>query len=59
MGERTLRRLLVIGSAAIVKRWQGAAHRRAHDWNRCWRKPRMLMIVALANKMARIAWRCS
>lgn len=57
MGERTLRRLLVIGAAAVVKQ---AARRGAPKGS--WleqmlaRKPRMLVIVALANKIARIVW---
>src|SRR6186713_2631059 len=41
MGERTLRRLLIIGSSAVVLQA---------------RKPRMLVTVALANKTARIVW---
>ncbi len=57
MGERTLRRLLIIGSSAVV---QQASKRGAAKGS--WleqmlaRKPRMLVTVALANKMARIAW---
>jgi transposase len=57
MGERTLRRLLIIGSAAVVLH---AAKRGAPPGS--WleqmlaRKPRMLVIVALANKTARIVW---
>ena len=57
MGERTLRRLLVIGASSVVRH---AAHRGAPEGS--WlarmlaRKPRMLVTVALANKMARIAW---
>jgi transposase len=57
MGERTLRRLLIIGSSAVV---QQASKRGAPKGS--WleqmlaRKPRMLVIVALANKMARIIW---
>jgi transposase len=57
MGERTLRRLLIIGSSAVVKQ---AAKRGAPKGS--WleqmlvRKPRMLVTVALANKMARIVW---
>lgn len=57
MGQRDLRRLLIIGAASVV-RW--AIHRGARQ--RGWlgqmlaRKPRMLVTVALANKMARIAW---
>ena len=57
MGERTLRRLLIIGASAVVRH----ASRRTlpvGSWlaQMLARKPRMLVIVALANKMARIAW---
>lgn len=56
MGERTLRRLLIIGASAAV-RW---AKRKAssNPWlmNMLNRKPPMLVTVALANKMARIVW---
>jgi len=57
MGERTLRRLLIIGSSAVVRH---ASKRGAPKGS--WleqmlaRKPRMLVTVALANKMARIVW---
>nr|WP_249804634.1 IS110 family transposase [Bradyrhizobium sp. 23] len=57
MGERTLRRLLIIGSSAVV---QQASKRGAPkgSWleRMLTRKPRMLVTVALANKMARIVW---
>jgi len=57
MGERTLRRLLIIGASSVVRKAlrQGIA---AESWlgRMLARKPRMLVIVALANKMARIAW---
>ena len=57
MGERTLRRLLIIGSAAVVLH---AAKRGAPrgSWleQMLARKPRMLVTVALANKTARIVW---
>ena len=56
-GERTLRRLLVIGASAVIKQalLRGAP---AGSWlaQMLARKPRMLVAVALANKMARIAW---
>jgi transposase len=57
MGERTIPRLLIIGAAAAIHR----AVRRGvppTTWlgRMLARKPRMLVIVALANKMARIAW---
>lgn len=57
MGERTIRRLLIIGSSAVVLH---ASKRGAPSGS--WleqmlaRKPRMLVTVALANKMARTVW---
>ncbi len=54
MGERTLRRLLIVGASAVVRH---ASRRNLPEGS--WlakmlaRKPRMLVIVALANKMAR------
>ncbi len=58
MGERSLRRLLIIGAnSVIIKR---SVHREAQPGT--WlggllsRKPPMLVRVALANKMARIVW---
>lgn len=57
MGERTIRRLLISGASAVVRQ---ATRRGAPEGS--WlarmlaRKPRMLVIVALANKMARIVW---
>ncbi len=56
-GERTIRRLLIIGASAVV---QQASRRGASKGS--WlaqmlaRKPKMLVTVALANKMARIVW---
>lgn len=57
MGERTLRRLMIIGSSAVVQQ----ASRRgapAGSWiaGMLARKPRMLVTVAQANKTARVAW---
>lgn len=57
MGERTLRRLLIIGSTAVVRQ-----ARRQNTIRNPWltqmleRTPPMLVAVALANKMARIVW---
>ncbi len=57
MGERTLRRLLIIGASAVV---QHASRRGPPEGS--WlagmlaRKPRMLITVAQANKTARIVW---
>ena len=56
-GERTLRRLLIIGAAAVVN--QASRHgAQPGSWlaKLLARKPRMLAIVAMANKMARIVW---
>ena len=56
-GERTLRRLLVIGASAVIKQalLRGAP---PGSWlaQMLARKPRMLVAVALANKTARIVW---
>jgi transposase len=57
MGERTIRRLLILGASSVV-RW--AVHRGAAvgSWlaQMLARKPRMLVTTALANKVARIVW---
>jgi len=57
MGERTLRRLLIIGSSAVVLQAskRGAP---AGSWleGMLAQKPRILITVALANKMARTVW---
>src|SRR6202035_3721527 len=51
-GERKIRRLLIIGASAVVQQ----ASRRKGSWlaQMLARKPKMLVTVALANKMARI-----
>src|SRR5271167_3037015 len=57
MGERTLRRLLILGASSAAK--AAAAKGAPTDtWlgRMLSKKPRMLVVVALANKMARIAW---
>jgi transposase len=57
MGERTLRRLLIIGASAVV-RWMARNGAPAGSWmaRMMSRKSAMLVRVALANKMARIVW---
>jgi len=57
MGERTLRRLLIIGAAAAIQH-AGRQGIPPGTWlaRMLARKPRMLVTVALANKMARIVW---
>jgi transposase len=57
MGERSLRRLLIIGANAVV-RWAVRNPPPAGSWlaRMLAKKPRQLVTVALAGKMARIAW---
>jgi transposase len=57
MGERNLRRLVIIGASAAV-RWAMRKGSTADHWlaRVLARKPSMLVIVALANKTARIVW---
>lgn len=57
MGERTLRRLLII-AASVVVRWAKRKGVPADSWlgRMLARKPPMLVIVAVANKNVRIAW---
>lgn len=57
MGQRDLRRLLITGAMAVV-RWATIRGARKGSWleRMMARKPRMLVAVALANKMARTAW---
>jgi transposase len=57
MGERTIRRLLILGASAVV-RWASQRGATAGSWlaRMLARKPRLLVTVALANKMARIVW---
>ena len=57
MGQRNIRRLLIVGAVAVV-RW--AARKGAPEGSWLGRmlasKPKMLVAVALANRMARTAW---
>jgi transposase len=57
MGERTLRRLLIIGASGVL-RWAVRNGAPAGSWitRMLARKPPMLVRVALANKMARVIW---
>ena len=57
MGQRDLRRLLVLGATAVV-RWARRYGSPAGSWlaRMLVAKPPKLVAVALANKMARIAW---
>ena len=57
MGERSLRRLLIVGANAVV-RWAVIKGAAPGSWlaRMLSRKPVQLVTVALAGKMARIAW---
>ena len=55
-GDRYLRRLLIVGALSVVR--QAKAHPEKYPWltKLLARKPAMVAAVALANKMARVAW---
>lgn len=57
IGQRDLRRLLVLGATAVV-RWARRYGAPAGSWlaKKLSRKPPKLVAVALANKLARTAW---
>jgi transposase len=57
MGQRDIRRLLIIGAVAVV-RWAARKGAPEGSWlaRMLKRKPKMLVAVALANRMARTAW---
>jgi transposase len=58
MGERSLRRLLIIGANSVIIKRHVHQAARPGTWlaGMLSRKPPMLVRVALANKMARIVW---
>ena len=58
MGERSLRRLLIIGANSVIIKRHVHAAAKSGTWlgGMLTRKPPMLVRVALANKMARIVW---
>lgn len=57
MGQRDIRRLLIAGAMSIVH-WRGRNGGRPGSWlsRMLARKPRMLVAVALTNRMARMVW---
>lgn len=57
MGQRDIRRLLIIGAMAVI-RWASRRGARPGSWlsRMMDRKPLMLVAVALANKMAHAIW---
>ena len=58
MGERSLRRLLILGANSVIIKRHVHAAARPGTWlaRMLTRKPPMLVRVALANKMARVVW---
>lgn len=58
MGERSLRRLLIIGANSVIIKRHTYREAQPGTWlgDLLARKPAMLARVALANKMARIVW---
>ncbi|MEO7380578.1 MAG: IS110 family transposase [Paracoccaceae bacterium] len=58
MGERSLRRLLILGANSVIIKRNVHQAARSGTWlaGMLSRKPPMLVRVALANKMARIVW---
>jgi transposase len=56
MGDRNLRRLLIIGASSAAKAAAAAGMTEGWLGRMLTRKPRMLVVVALANKTARIIW---
>lgn len=57
MGQRDLRRLLITGAIGVV-RWAARRGAAAGSWlaRMMSKKSHMLVAVALANRMARVAW---
>jgi transposase len=57
-GNERLRVLLVIGATSVIKAAMRPGSKQMTDWLRALlaRKPRKVAAVALANKMARVAW---
>jgi transposase len=57
MGQRDIRRLLIIGAMSVI-RWASLKGLVQGSWlhGMLLRKPRMLVAIALANKMARTLW---
>jgi hypothetical protein len=55
--RRTIRRLLILGASAVIRQ-AGRRAALAGSWlaQMLFRKPKMLVTVALANKMARVVW---
>lgn len=57
MGQRDIRRLLIIGAMAVI-RWAARKGAAEGSWlaRQMAKKPRLVVAIALANKMARSVW---
>ena len=55
-GDRYLRRLLVVGAHAVIRRARDASRQASLGDEAAGAEPAKVVAVALANKMARIAW---
>ena len=57
MGQRDIRHLLIIGAISVV-RWAARKGAAEGSWlaRMLAKKPRMVVAIALANKMARSVW---
>lgn len=57
MGQRDIRRPLIVGAMSVVH-WRGRNGGRPGSWlsRMLAKKPKMLVAIALANKMARMIW---
>lgn len=58
-GDEMLRKALVVGAASLLRQVRAGKGRNASPWlnDLLRRKPPKLGVVALANKIARIAWK--
>jgi transposase len=57
-GDRYLRRLLVLGAHAVLRRAKQSPQNYPWLTQLLARRPFKVVAIALANKMARVAWRC-
>ena len=58
MGQKDIRRLLILGAMSVIQATQRKGGAKEGSWldRMLKRKPKLLVAVALANKMARMAW---